>query len=117
MKFFSEMKLCWGGAVVSPAAAEGNSDSHSTSKRPIKVKSTGKINMQWQPKLHVISEDTPMLEVGNGGVAGFDDKKRSLKVKPKSTAKAAPPLSHREDYWKGSYTMALPAFSPTPLLF
>ncbi|KAK6141153.1 hypothetical protein DH2020_025103 [Rehmannia glutinosa] len=60
---------------------------HTTSKRLPKVKSTH----NWKPKLNAISEDSPLSEVNRGGVnrriGGSGDKKRQVKVKPKSPAR------------------------------
>ncbi|KAI3465656.1 hypothetical protein Pfo_022319 [Paulownia fortunei] len=135
MKFFSEFGSCWGGAMVSPAAeaADGGRQAEeqgrychahpgpANSKRLAKVKPKGGGISHWKPKLNAISEDSPTLEGDRGGVnrrtAGVNDNKRPVKVKPKSSAKAAPPPSHGEDYWTSSHTMALPAFSPTSFLF
>ncbi|PIN14919.1 hypothetical protein CDL12_12429 [Handroanthus impetiginosus] len=130
MKFFSELGSCWGGAMVSPAAEAGvggqltevqggnyHTRGQRTSRRLEKVRSSGRVN-HWKPKLSAISEDSPMSEVVRAGVRRFATSvhgKRPVKVKLKSPAKAVPPPE--EDYWKYSYTMALPAFSPTSFLF
>ncbi|KAK6142486.1 hypothetical protein DH2020_022834 [Rehmannia glutinosa] len=108
MKFLA----CLGAATVSPGvetavggrkttAEQGrycHTHGHTTSKRLPKVKSTH----NWKPKLNAISEDSPLSEVNRGGVnrriGGSGDKKRQVKVKPKSPARAAPPPIHEEDY-------------------
>ncbi|CAA0837117.1 Unknown protein [Striga hermonthica] len=69
-------------------------------------------------------QDRPIADADGGGVnrrgraGGCVVGKRSVKVKPKSTAaKAAPPRIHDGDYWKSAQVMAVPAFAPPSFSF
>ncbi|XP_057796602.1 uncharacterized protein LOC131012635 [Salvia miltiorrhiza] len=112
-KFFSEFASCWGGATVVPTAEAAGARRQTEEQRaPRRSKSTAKVSgaaANWRPKLNAISENSPMSDT--------DDRKRPVRAKPKSPARAAPPPSPAADYWKYSHTMALPVFAPTSYLF
>ncbi|KAL8045394.1 hypothetical protein ABFX02_08G111400 [Erythranthe guttata] len=127
MKFFPEFGSCWGCVTIGSSAdaagggwrttaVEQRGNCHTThcqsksttTRRPVKPNPRGGATAHWQPKLNAISENSPLPEVMN----------RPVKAKSKSPARVAPPPNLREEeYWESSYDMALPAFSPTSVLF
>lgn len=94
-KLFSEFASCWGGAAVIPTAElagapRRHAEERRRSKRTAKV--SGAAANNWKPKLNAISENSPMSDAA----AAAADKRRPVKPKIKSPARAAPPP---EDYW------------------
>ncbi|CAI9772520.1 unnamed protein product [Fraxinus pennsylvanica] len=120
MKFFTELALCWGGAIVSPAAeitvsGRPREEEHWPRNCSHEHAASGvrknKPYKHWKPNLHAISEDRPISDLIQQTVRS-DHNKQPHKVKHKSTTKVVPPPSH----WKSPHLMALPALSPTPFM-
>lgn len=101
MKLFPEFGSCWGGAVISPAAEPQTEEHVVRNRKLVKVRSSRGAATYWKPKLNAISENSPLTEVNSGGGSvrptGIATKK-TVKVKRKSPAKAAPALGRAEDY-------------------
>ncbi|XP_047973327.1 uncharacterized protein LOC125215810 [Salvia hispanica] len=103
-KLFSEFASCWGGATVTPTPEPAVS--RRRTKRTAKLSGAAH---NWKPKLNAISENSPLFDA--------DDTRRPVKAKIRSPARAAPPRSLIEDYWKYSQSMAVPVFAPTSYMF
>ncbi|CAA2990123.1 uncharacterized protein LOC111368837 [Olea europaea var. sylvestris] len=123
MKFFTELALCWGGAIVSPAAEitisgqreEEHCPRNCSHEHATSGVRKNKPSKHWKPNLLAISEDHPISNLIQQTVRS-DHNKQPREVKPKSNTKVVPPPSHPHNYWKTSHLMALSAFSPTPFM-
>lgn len=101
MMLFSGLASCWSGATVIPTAADPAGGRRQTEEQRVHGQRTNKRTAKvsgaaanWKPKLNAISENSPMSDA-----AEISERKRQVKVKPRSPGKAAPPSRLAEDQW------------------